>query len=116
MSAYQTKEDRDALLKAINEEYSWEYQPFLPLERSFGPVQAPEVGVLYRPTLADEQMWFFPKMELLPIETIEMRIVGGTMVMLGHNAGGVTYLFEQGWKLAENALRKEGVQNVDTDS
>lgn len=108
--AYQTKEDRDRLLKAINEEMTWEFHPFLPLERSMGPVTKPEIGLLYRPTLEPNQMWFFPKVSLLPIETVEMRIMGdqSTMVMLGHNAGGVEYLFAEGWKLAPEALRMEG--------
>ena len=106
--SYTTQEDRDALLKAINEEFTWEYHPFLPLERSLGPTLKPEIAVLYRPVLIEEQMWLFYDVPLLPIETFEMRAAGGRMMMMGRNETGVIGLFEQGWKLAENALRKEG--------
>lgn len=110
---YQTKEDRDRLLKAVNEEFTWEYHPFLPLERHMGPQLKPEIAVLYRPTLVPDQMWLFPKIPIEPIATLEMRVAGGTMVILGHNAEGVRYLFEQGWVLAGNALRVEKKTNAE---
>ena len=75
--------DKDALLKAINEEYTWEFHPLLPLERYMGPTIAPQVAVLYRPPTFPDQMWLFYDCPLLPVETFEMRAVGGRMMMLG---------------------------------
>jgi len=102
-------DESDALGKALNEEFMWEFHPFLPLKRSHSILARPEPAVLYRPTAVDE-MWLFFQMDILPIDNITERIEqrnGQTMAMLPHNNDGLRWLRSQGYKLDPRGLRAD---------